>query len=167
MSTKLLPSALGKIGKSAVDRLILVLKDSNASAREGAAQALEAIHDARATEPFMAALHDSSSDVRRYAALALTPVRDARITSAFLRGLRENDLPIVAGAHTFFIQRGDRAAEDALMRSLDKNGFVSMAEALLNCGNEKLAQAARDWARSHGYNVVYGGKRGPRWGRTP
>jgi HEAT repeat protein len=71
-------TALGKIGKLAVDPLIAALKDSNDLVREHAAEALGKIGDPRAIQPLITALRDSDIDVRREAAAALKKITDAR-----------------------------------------------------------------------------------------
>lgn len=63
--------ALGKIGKPAVEPLIVILKDEDDSVRGGAAEALGKIGDPRAVEPLVAALSDENRFVRSDVAQAL------------------------------------------------------------------------------------------------
>lgn len=64
-------NALAKIGKRAVEPLIISLKDENPFARRNAADALGKIKDARAVNPLINALKDNDLIVRRNSARAL------------------------------------------------------------------------------------------------
>ncbi|MDY6836292.1 MAG: HEAT repeat domain-containing protein [Chloroflexota bacterium] len=63
--------ALAKIGKPAVDLLVIALQDESWVARSKAAEALGKIGDKRAVEPLIEALRDEYGDVREKAAEAL------------------------------------------------------------------------------------------------
>jgi len=49
---------------------------------------------------------------------------------------------------------GDPKVVDDLVKALDEQGDKDMAETFLNSGNDKLEQAARDWASSNGYQTI-------------
>jgi hypothetical protein len=68
--------------------------------------------------------------------------------------LKKPDLAVIAGAFSFFIQRGEPGSEDALIQALNAYGDKDMAEAFLNRGNSALEAAARQWAVAHGYQVI-------------
>jgi HEAT repeat protein len=63
-----------EIGAPAVEPLIAALKDSDLWMRQGAAEALGKLGDARAVEPLVATLQDSSKDMRRAAAQSLVNI---------------------------------------------------------------------------------------------
>jgi len=64
-------NALAKIGKPAVETLIVALKNENPFVRRNAAKALGEIKDFSAEEPLTSALKDESPAVRRNASIAL------------------------------------------------------------------------------------------------
>jgi hypothetical protein len=80
--------------------------------------------------------------------------------------LKAGDQQVVAGAYKFFINRGEPGSESALIKVLDMRNDQAVLNDFLNCGNDTLAQAARDWAKKHGYSIHSGrdipGK--PVWG---
>jgi hypothetical protein len=64
------------------------------------------------------------------------------------------------------INLGIDALTDSLVEALERYGTKGMAEVFLNAGHPRLEQAARDWARRHGYQIVPGSTSGgPRWGQ--
>jgi HEAT repeat protein len=175
--------ALGKTkDPRAVDSLIEALKDRNAGVRFNAANALGEIGDARAVDPLIAAvrdakigswaasalgaigapgiapliaaLKDSDGNVRRNAAIALGGIKDPSAAGALLSALRKRDIEVVAEIHYFYINQGEPGSEDALIEALNRFGNKGMAESYLNCGNGRLAQAAREWATRNGYRIV-------------
>lgn len=53
-----------------------------------------------------------------------------------------------------------------LVRILDSEGNIEMAETFLNCGQDELEKAARSWADRHGYRISTGvGAHKATWGR--
>ncbi len=152
-------------GKS--DRFIQELNSKDPIARRNAADALGKIKDARAVEPLVAALKDKDSSVRSRAAGALGKMQDARAVGPLVAALKDENLEIIAGAYPFFIQRGDPGSEDLLIRALDAYGARNlwMAHDFLNCGNNRLAEAAGNWAREHDHRIdTAPGRSAPRWG---
>ena len=64
------------------------------------------------------------------------------------------------------IKLGINGSEEKLANLLMIYGDKSMAEDYLNCGSNLLDDAARRWARKHGYDVNIGrGSHRARWGR--
>ncbi len=125
-------------------------------------------------EPLLSIVCDgSSSTAERLAAAEIlteiekkVPVQTSAtgrlIREELLRRLRVGDLAVIAGARRFFIERGDKEAESLLVNALDQFGMqtidpqilnYSMVGDLLNCGNDRLESAARDWAKRHGFEV--------------
>ena len=64
------------------------------------------------------------------------------------------ELQNIANYHKYFIARGDPEVEDALVWALRRFGDKSMATYYLNCGNETLEAAAREWAKANGYTII-------------
>lgn len=84
--------ALVKIGKSAVDSLIIALKDKNSNVRKDVVAILGEIGDSRAVATLIATLKDESPDVREGAALALGKIKDSRAVEPLIAVLRGKDL---------------------------------------------------------------------------
>lgn len=49
------------------------------------------------------------------------------------------------------VRIGEPGTETILIKALNKYNDKSMAEDFLNCGNNQLEEAAKKWARVHGY----------------
>jgi hypothetical protein len=96
----------------------------------------------------------------------LGKIKDPRAVNVLLAALRERDLAVVAGAYSFFIERGEPGSEDVLIQALNAHGSGATAVAFLNCGNSALSKAAGEWAEAHGYEVQqwYGTAGHARWG---
>jgi HEAT repeat protein len=62
---------LGKMGSSAVEALLSVLKDEDSRVRENAVAAIGRIKDTRAVDPLIDAMKDEDPRVRRNVAWAL------------------------------------------------------------------------------------------------
>jgi HEAT repeat protein len=157
--------ALGVIGDArAVEPLAAALRDSDWYVRHDAANSLIEI-GTLGVAPLIAALKDPSPYVRIAAAEALGKVRAASASQALLAGLEARDTALVDGAYTFFIEQGVQGSEDELIQALTEYGDQKMANVFLNCGNQKLEQAARAWATSNRYWVgqTYPGN-SLRWG---
>ena len=153
--------ALGGIGdKRAVAPLIADLADQEDNVRQQAAESLGKIKDPRAVQPLIAALKDPYDQVRRAAGYALGQISDPSAANFLLAALRNQDADTVALAIDFFLRRADPGSEDALIAALEKSEDELMAQALLNSGNQKLHDAAQDWASSHNFEINYlpGGK---------
>jgi len=186
--------ALGKIGVPAVLPLFDALKDTEPDVRERAAETLGEIRDPRAVAPLIHALKDESSSVRWVVAKSLGKIKDVRavgpliaaledngwsvqesITEALMKfdslalepltsALRNKDLVFIARTYAYFIFRGVPDSEPVLIDALNEHGDKTMAQDFLNCGNQKLKEAADAWATRHGYEVwSLGGGGSPKW----
>ena len=51
------------------------------------------------------------------------------------------------------IEMADETAIPHLIKGLERAGDRDVAQAFLNCGHEKLANAARAWASRQGYEI--------------
>jgi HEAT repeat protein len=87
-------NALAKIGKPAVEPLVVALKDNNPIVRRNAAVALGKIKDASAVNPLITALKDENPIVRRNAAMALGEIKDTSAVEPLTAALKD-DSPIV------------------------------------------------------------------------
>jgi hypothetical protein len=60
----------------------------------------------------------------------------------------------VARACRIYIREGDTSKIPELINLLDRFGDKTLAEDYLNSGNEKLVNAATNWSKTHGYNII-------------
>ena len=149
-----------------VEPLIAALKDRDTTVRRNAAVALGQARDPRSVEPLIAALKDRDARVRKNAAGALEQIDDPRTVTALMTCWRESDFAAIAGASSFFIQRGQPDSEGTLIRALNAHGDAEMAVVFLNCGNPALRAAAVGWAEAHHRKLTPALVRseGARWG---
>ena len=82
-------NALAKIGKPAVETLIVALKNENPFVRRNAAEALGEIKDASAVKPLVDALKDDDLIVRRNAAKALGKIKDSSAEEPLTSALKD------------------------------------------------------------------------------
>jgi HEAT repeat protein len=161
--------ALISIGSPAVDPLIAVLKDEYWADRTGAAGALEMIGPP-AVDLLITALKNEDWTVRTGAAGVLGKIMNDRAAEPLITALKDENLEIIAGAYSFYIQRGAPEAVAFLVKALDEYGsrISGMAEDYLNCGHDLLAKVAKEWVQKNRYSIgTLPGKRGPRWGSIP
>lgn len=81
--------ALAKIGKPAVEPLIVALKDEDWRVRVNVAWALGEMKDTGAVEPLITALKDKSGNVQESAAEALGKIGDSRAIEPLITALRD------------------------------------------------------------------------------
>jgi HEAT repeat protein len=144
--------ALGQIkDPRSVDPLISALQDEDPYVRKQVALALGEIRDNNAIDPLITALNDKELEVRFAAAKALGDFKDSRAVNTLILALQHEDLEIIAGAYSFYINRGEIGSEALLVDALTKYGTSQMAVDFLNCGNPLLIEAATEWADSNGY----------------
>ena len=180
---------LGKQGdKRAVDPLIDSLKDENSTVRSRAAEVLGDLKDTRAIQPLVAALPDWDAKFALGAALKKLkwqPKSDEERTymwicaedgQALKRGWEKTKKVLLADAQSGEIRKienavyaftslGKAEVVPDLIRILDAEGNVPMAEVYLNCGNTKLFDAGKAWAERNGYQVyTFPGSGGIGWG---
>jgi hypothetical protein len=99
----------------------------------------------------------------------LGQIKDPRAVEPLVAAQHQGDLEVITGAYQFFIERGEKGSEAALIMALEKYGSRQMAEHFLNCGNDLLEEAARKWAEAHGYTITSSlyGVDIPIWGSNP
>jgi HEAT repeat protein len=144
--------------------------------------------------PLIEGLRDADKDVpvRNQIAYMLGELGDKRAIPALVSALEpgvgpwrsaayalqkiyENDaeklLPLLKQEETVtvyiaLVDLGESGTEEALITALQDYGYKKMAETYLNCGNERLEEAARAWADAHGYSTMSmpTGGAGPKWG---
>jgi HEAT repeat protein len=86
---------------------------------------------------------------------------------ALVQAMSRNDLAVGAGGYLYFIIAGRTAAIPFLVTALNTYGGTRMATALLNSGEKSLEDAAKAWAKDHGYQITTHeepGKSRYRWG---
>ena len=82
-----------------------------------------------------------------------------------LKDIDSGDEEVIAYALYSFIALGKEEIIPVLIEKLNQKGTAGTAEAYLNCGHEKLYDAAVDWAHRHGYTILpIGGSAPVRWG---
>lgn len=154
--------ALGEISDtSAVPALIETLSDEDYG--NDAAVALGKIGDPRAVEPLIALLAHEEYYFRRDAAWALAEIANEAAVEALLDCLARKDEVAVAGAHCFFIKRGEPETEDILLSALNEYGNSEMAQNYGCCGNHRLEEAGRKWAQLK-FRTIEENPDAPRWG---
>lgn len=170
-------NALVEFGETAVEPLINALKDRNADQdiRFRAAMALAKIGDSRAVEPLIDALEDNDSFVRSGARIALVEIGEPAIKSitakvkdeeitvqelvvAILLEVPMVDINLVVEFHEDIVRIGEPGSTAILIDALYLSGNKEMAETFLNCGNEELESAAREWAFQNGYSCYSAGQ---------
>jgi hypothetical protein len=183
-------NALGEINDPrGLEAVLALLKDPEPRIRFDGACALQFFKDPRVTEAAIPLLkdmarfdeHDFSlavpkdfhGAVRHCAAHSLVVIAqsgDRRAVSALREAVIAKDPVVTLAAYAFFINAGDQASEGALIEGLRLTGNVQMAQDYLNCGNEKLEDAAREWASAFPrlrIVQVTGGAAPVRWGSAP
>lgn len=155
--------ALGEIGDPrAIESLIVFLKDKEEIVSVQAKNALKEMRS-NAIESLIAALQSNDLHIQKGAAFVLADMSDDRVIGVLTSAFKNKKLPIVAGAHSFFIQQGIDGSESLLVEALNKYGDKKMAENFLNCGNQSLEKAGHKWANARGYTIITGYGGGPRW----
>jgi len=171
--------ALGGIGDGrAVRPLIGVLAGHGDSiTKERAIQALGKLGDSQAVEPLVRQLHyvdRNQAAARSLRELSWQPRNTAEqvafhcaqrdttwlktnwpeVKRTLLEDIQSDDPAGVAfGLHAFTAIGNDEVLPE-LLRVIDTQGTVTIAQAYLNCNQPALRKAAMAWARKHGYDVV-------------
>jgi HEAT repeats len=168
---------LSTIGKPAVDPLIAALKDVDPATRAQAAIALGNIGDEKAIKPLTANLDDwmtNESVGTALEQLKWEPTTDAdkvhllvaqrkgdelrssweTTKKVLLADVTSDNYRGIQNALYAFISLGDKSIMDTLVTTLKEKGNKTMGLAYLNCGEETLDKAAKDWAEANGYEVV-------------
>ena len=160
-------SALGAIGGDrAVEALIEALRKDNEDYWKPAAQVLKGMGSS-VVEPLIALLNDREDVPVYHAAYTLAEINNFRVAEALNSALDEGNLPAIAGACDFFIKVGKDDSVPLLISAIEEYGTDDMAIAYLNCGNELLADAAKNWAENNGYTITQFYISGESSGTTP
>jgi hypothetical protein len=77
-----------------------------------------------------------------------------KTSKVLLDDVSSGDQRKVENAVYCFVAMGEPKVVDDLVQILDDHGDKDLAETFLNCGNDKLEQAARDWATKNGYQTL-------------
>jgi len=132
----------------AVEHFIRALRDKDPGVQNAAAGAIRRM-GGLALRPLMALLEGEDVQIRLKAAGLLAQIKDPLATERLNGALADGDLVIVAGAYTYFMESGQKAAEDALIQGLHAYNTKEMTRDFLNCGNVRLREAACEWAAIH------------------
>jgi HEAT repeat protein len=168
---------VAKLGAPAFEPLSACLSDQNMDIKQGAIGALGDLGDKRAIAPLHDALPDwnlNASLVPALEKLGWKPASDAeqiydwigkqdsshlkqaweKTSKVLLDDVSSGDQRKVQNAVYSFMALGEPKVLDDLVQILDDHGDKDMAETFLNCGNDKLEQAARDWASKNGFQTM-------------
>lgn len=150
-----LAAAFGELGgERSVEVLVTLLEEGPGHVRVAALGALGKVGTPAAADAVIRALEGRSEDAtRRAAATSLAGFDSGETDEALFRALERGDLAAVAGAYRFFIGEGREGTEGTLIAALNVAGDDSMALSFLSSHNEKLEEAARVWAKKHGYVI--------------
>jgi len=91
--------------------------------------------------------------------------KDSKNEKIIADEINKIDIAFVIIIYPYLIEIGASGTEDILIEALNMYGSSMMAEDFINSGNEKLEEAARDWAKKKNYTIYemprFGGKE---WG---
>lgn len=177
----LIAFSLGKMGeKRGVNTLVkILLKDDSPLMRNFAAAALMEIGDRKAIDALVEGLthwHAQPLLVRVLTRLDWRPVGNTELIHFLIAQRKGHELRkhwdltrdillkdvgadkyhVIENALYAFIGIGKLQIIPVLIEKLHKEGNKIMAEAYLNCGNEELDKAAREWAAKRGYTITSG-----------
>jgi HEAT repeat protein len=145
-----------RIGAPAVPKLIETLRRADDYTRANATYTLGGMSAADALAPLKSLLEDRNDGVARSSSRALASMaeigRDSAAIAVLEEGWQREDLRLIAGGADYFVERKP-GGEDLIIAALRRFGDDQTAFNLLNCGNQKLEQAARQWAAAHGFRV--------------
>lgn len=131
----------------AVEPLGRALNDDDENVQKAAADALGKIRDSRATEALAAAVKSGNRAVQWHSAAALAEIGGPQAEETLTASLNEGKLGVVAAAYRFFVRKGSSASIPILVQALNEHGDWEMARDLMFCGNSRLEDAAREWAK--------------------
>lgn len=121
-----------------------------------------------AAPALLEALQSKDSATRFAAADVLVEMQRSNPESvvSLMSALEKDNLEFIATNYAFYIRLGQSGTEDTLTQALHAHGDKQMAVDYLNCGNERLETAAKQWAADNGYEVytTEGSHYGPQWG---
>lgn len=173
-----------KNDKRVVNKLISSLNDKDAKVRELTLMCLYEIKEHQVVEGLLKALKDSDPGVQEKAIMGLMFIRDPKhidiifdlaknefgkvqkMALSYLGSinpkndifskaiLSDNNLKKISNNYKLFIICGAGGTEEVLIYAMERFGNITMAEDFLNCGNNKLKQAAEKYADKHGYLTI-------------
>jgi HEAT repeat protein len=132
--------------ETAVEALAAVLERPSEWDRSRAVSALGKIGGAAALQVLIPALKDESGRVRGAAAAGLETMNEVRGNEAILAAAGAGDGDVAANAWRFLLREGNPETEEALAKGLSAAEYEiasEMAGSFLQCGNSRLAAAAR------------------------
>ena len=88
--------------------------------------------------------HDLDLETRIRAAEDLAEIANDQASEALINELRKRNLPIVAGAHRFYIKRNIRGYEPVLIDALRFYGDMNMATSFLKSRNGRLVCGSQE-----------------------
>ncbi|MHC4314879.1 MAG: HEAT repeat domain-containing protein, partial [Planctomycetota bacterium] len=141
--------ALRKIGKPAIDGLIVHLMDTDDQARIRVVKALAEIEDKRSVEALVGALRDENPEVRNLAAHGLGRIKDTSAVPALIEALKADEVPRVrsSAARALGQTKGPGAVAALTAALKDKDVSTSARLALAEIGKpavEHLIIALKD-----------------------
>jgi hypothetical protein len=142
--------ALVAIGKPAVEPLMAAARQGEDPIRKHAITALGEIGDRRAAPLLTELVAEAEPGVWQTASTALALVERDHVKE--LLALLSS--PETVRVHLGLIELGRKGTEDELVAALESYGFAEMAEDFLESGNTALERAAKDWAKTHGYEIT-------------
>lgn len=69
--------------------------------------------------------------------------------------LEQSETALITGGYVFYMYIEEPQAEHTLAAILEKHGDTTMADDFLNSHSPHLQEAAKTWAKEHGYDIVY------------
>ena len=123
-----------------------------------------------AVQPLLDVLKKGERPAKLDAARTLVKIyhRDpGAVSYLYPQAVKVNDYRTISQTYMFYIYLGKKDCEGPLIEALNRHGDKAMGVDYLNCGNERLDDAARAWGRRHGYTVVTRpgvSHKGPVWG---
>ena len=154
--------ALGKIGDARAVGPLIAAMQAGRIVPQQVVSALEKIdpmwRDHKAVAPLVSSLieqlNHSDPAVRWQAAETLGEIADESATQALIDAMMKRNIPVVAGAHPFFLRKGIRESEYRLVEALNTYGDESMANRFMRSGRPLLIKAAQKWARFKGIALI-------------
>ncbi|MCX7708506.1 MAG: HEAT repeat domain-containing protein [Clostridia bacterium] len=158
--------AVFRFGSAATKQLELKLKEPSLQtyAKIEIIQALSEIGDRASQDSLTAILKDPDEAVRKSAANALAKM-DETAREYLISLLNSRNMEIIAHIYSYYIQIGVEGSENLLIQALEHYADKEMAMDYLNSENDKLKNAAIQWAKRRGYYIVSipGDRGGPIW----
>ncbi len=111
--------AMGRIGSSGLEALVVALKDKNSQNRLHAAAALGKLDDIRAVEPLMRCLRDPDVRVRRSAVASLGLINKQECVNPLIMALKDEDASVRTDAIKHLSLLNDPRKKDLFLAMLE------------------------------------------------